>query len=60
VIANLRSHIRRGIADYLVIGGRYVGDNPYILTDMSETWEEIWEQGQLFKATVKLSFKEYV
>ncbi len=59
VIESLRKHIRQGIAEYLVIGGKYVGDNPYVIEEMSEAWDEIWNQGQLFKATVKLKFKEY-
>lgn len=58
-IEALRTHLRMGYADYLVIGGRLVGDNPYVLESISEDWDEIWDQGQLFKATVSLKFKEY-
>jgi phage protein U len=60
VIDAIRAHIRKGLAEFLVIGGRNVGDNPYIIEEMSETWDELWNEGQLFSATVSLSFKEYI
>jgi hypothetical protein len=27
---------------------------------MSETWDEIWNEGQLFRATISLTFREYI
>ena len=60
MIDTIRSHIQQGIAEPLVIGGRQIGDNPYVIEEMSESWDEIWNEGQLFKATVSLRFKEYV
>lgn len=60
IVKDIREHIRKGLAENLVIGGKAVGKNPYVITEMSETWDEIWNEGQLFRATVSLTFREYI
>jgi hypothetical protein len=60
IVKDIQKHIRKGLAEKLVIGGKAVGKNPYVITEMSETWDEIWNEGQLFRATISLTFREYI
>lgn len=48
-----------GTVDYLYIGGRKVGKGKLALKSMSESWDEIWNNGELVKAKVTLTFSEY-
>lgn len=50
-----------GSAAYpLIIGGRPLSKNPMRLTGISETWNTIYNGGELFSADVSLTFEEYV
>lgn len=44
----------------LIIGGRPLSKNPMRLTDISETWNTVFNGGELFAADVSLTFEEYV
>lgn len=44
----------------LIIGGRPLSQNPMRLTGISETWNTVYNGGELFSAEVSLSFEEYV
>ena len=48
-----------GTAEYLVIGNRPVGGNPFRLTGSSETWNTIFNRGELAKATLSITLEEY-
>lgn len=43
-----------------VIGGSPVGDNPWVITSVSEKWNTIYNRGELVSAEATLSLKEYV
>jgi len=50
-----------GYAVYpLIIGGRPLSKNPMRLTSISETWNTVYNGGELFSADVSLTFEEYV
>lgn len=55
----LESATEGGIVDYLYIGGRRVGTGKLALESVSETWDEIWNNGELVKAKASLTFSEY-
>lgn len=59
VLNKLEAAAESGKADYLYIGGRKVGNGKLVLESISETWDEIWNSGELVKASVSLSFTEY-
>ena len=59
-ISTLEKALEAGTVDYLYIGGKKVGTAKMKLTSMSEAWECIWNDGRLVKATVDLTFSEYV
>lgn len=48
-----------GLPGYLVIGNRRVGVSRFVVTQMSETWDCVWNGGELVQATVELTLEEY-
>lgn len=58
-IEELEKAAENGTVDYLYIGGRKVGEGKLKLQSMSETWDEVWNNGELVKAKVTLTFSEY-
>ena len=48
-----------GMVEYLVIGNRPVGKNPFRLTGSSETWSTIFSRGELVKAALSITLEEY-
>ena len=51
--------VESGTAEYLVIGTKPVGKNPFRLTGSSETWDKVYSRGELAKATVTIALEEY-
>lgn len=51
--------VEAGTAEYLVIGMKPVGKNPFRLTGASETWDKVYSRGELAKATVTIKLEEY-
>lgn len=60
VINKLRKANEKGEVNYIFIGGKKVGKNKFYLENMSESWDTVYSQGELVKATLSLNFKEYV
>ena len=58
-LENLEKACEGGTVDYLYIGGGKVGTGKMKLESISETWDEIWNSGELVKAKVSLTFSEY-
>lgn len=44
----------------LVIGGRPIGENPWRLVSLSETWDTVLNRGELISAKASLNLEEYV
>lgn len=59
-IEKLEKAIEKGQVEYLYIGGKKVGSGKMALESMSETWDEVWSAGELVKATLSLTFSEYL
>lgn len=59
-LTELEKAAEKGVAEYLVIGGKIISGNKMKLESVSETWDEVWNDGALIKATVTLNFTEYV
>lgn len=51
--------IEQGTPYKLVIGGKKVGSNKWVITDMSESWGEIIRGGKLAAASLTLNLAEY-
>lgn len=50
---------KKGEAHYLRIGSRKVCRNKMAITQVSESWDEIWNKGELVKSVVTVTFSEY-
>ena len=59
ILEAVEAMVESGAAEYLVIGGRTVGRNPFRLTGSSETWDKIYSHGELAKATLTITLGEY-
>lgn len=56
----LEKCVEKGYVDYLVIGGKRVGKNKFLIKSASEAWGMILKHGELVEATVSLTMEEYV
>lgn len=56
----IRKYKDAGTPAYLIIKGKKVSKYKLVITKMSETWDEIYNKGELVRATVKLEFQEYI
>ena len=56
----IRKHRNAGTPEYLVIKGAKICTNKLVITKTSETWDEVWNKGELVRATMEIELKEYV
>ena len=59
VLERVEGMVEAGTAEYLVIGNRPVGSNPFRLTGSSEAWNTVYNRGELARATLTISLEEY-
>ncbi|MDU6040054.1 MAG: phage tail protein [Clostridium butyricum] len=59
-LEKIEKMIEEGTVEYLIIGGKKVGNNKWKITDMSETWDVIYSKGQLARATASITLEEYI
>ena len=58
-VEKIRKANRSGQVEYLVIGGKIMGSNKMAITATSETWDAIYNKGELVKAKIDVTFMEY-
>lgn len=59
VLEAVEAMVEAGTAEYLILGASPVGKNPFRLVGSSETWDSIYNRGELAKATMTISLEEY-
>lgn len=59
MLETVEAMVESGEAEYLVINNRPVGKNPFRLTGSSETWDKVYNHGELAKATLSITLEEY-
>lgn len=59
-IERIEKAVEKGKHYPLVIGGKKVGSNQWVITSMSETWNDIIMDGKLVSANITLTLTEYV
>lgn len=59
-IEKIEAAVESGTPLPFVIGGKKVGANKWVITDMSETWDDIIKDGRLVSAHLTLNLAEYV
>ena len=60
MIDAIEKAVHKGTAEYLIIGGKKIGSKKLRITEMSETWDKIYVNGLLYRATLNLTFDDYV
>lgn len=56
----IENMVEQGTAEYLIIGKRQVGKHRFVITKSTESWERVIDKGELYRATVELTFQEYI
>lgn len=59
VLEAVEAMVEAGAAEYLIIGSRPVGKNPFRLTGSSETWNNVYNRGELARASMTITLEEY-
>ncbi len=59
VLESIEEAVKMGEVNLLVVNGKQVGSGPYRITSMSETWESIFQGGELMQAKLNLTLEEY-
>ena len=59
-VENIEKLIRTGKPQTVVIGSKKVGSNKYAITEISESWDTILNQGEVVKITCDITLEEYL
>lgn len=59
ILEQVENMVEAGAAEYLILGNKPVGKNPFRLTDSSETWDKVYNHGELVRATMTITLEEY-
>lgn len=59
VLEAVEEMVESGAVEYLVIGNKPVGKNPFRLLSSSEEWNTVYSRGELVKAKLTISLGEY-
>lgn len=59
VIEAVENMVESGAVEYLIIGNKPVGKNPFRLISSSEAWNTVYSRGELVKATLTITLGEY-
>lgn len=60
IIDTLAKAVETGMVNTFVIGGKKVGTNQWKITDTSEAWDVVLDQGSLVKAKINVTMEEYL
>lgn len=59
ILEAVEAMVESGTAEYLIIGNRPVGRNPFRLVSSSETWGTVYSRGELARAQLSITLGEY-
>lgn len=59
-LETIEKAVRKGTALDFIVGGKKVGSNKWVITNVSETWDCVLSKGELASANVTLTLQEYV
>ncbi len=60
VLERIEEMVETGTAEYFILGFRPVGKNRFRLTGSSESWDLIYNRGELARAKLTITLEEYV
>ena len=52
--------VENGTAERMVVGGKAIGKNKFVITDISEAWDVVYNGGELARATLSVTMEEYL
>lgn len=52
--------VNTGVADILVIGTKALGTDKWSVKSVSETWETVFNKGELYSGKIDVTLEEYV
>ena len=55
----IEQSVKKGTPEYLVIASQRVCSGKMVITSASQTWDEIYNKGELVRASVELTLEEY-
>ena len=59
VLEAIERMVETGSAEYFILGNRPVGVNRFRVTGSSETWDLIYNRGELARASLTITLEEY-
>lgn len=60
IMNRIEKAVEKGTVEYLVIGGRPVGNNRFYISSVSETMDVILSRGEIARATLNITMEEYI
>ena len=60
VLERIEEMVETGTAEYFILGFRPVGKNRFRLTGSSESWDLVYNRGELARAKLTITLEEYV
>lgn len=60
IMTSIEDAIENGETEYLVIGGRPVGQNKFYIASISEAFDVILSHGEIARASLQVSMEEYL
>lgn len=60
VISRIEEAVENGETEYLVIGGRLIGQNKFCISSISEALDVVMSHGEIARATLQVSMEEYL
>ena len=59
MLKKFRSAAKNGKVHFFYVGGKKICKNKLYISSGSESWDEIWNKGELIRASATLTFSEY-
>lgn len=60
VIAKIEDAVESGETEYLVIGGRPIGQNKFYISSISEAFDVVMNHGEIARASLQVNMEEYL
>lgn len=57
--SKLHEYEENGTANIFVIGGRKIGDNPFVITSLSDTYKILYKDGRPIAISFQITLREY-
>lgn len=59
-LSDIATYRDKGKSDYLIINGAKICSNKMTIVKTSQTWNEVWNMGELVRATISVTLEECV